>query len=261
MVGFFRAKSVLDPEVEAWHIEAWSWLLRNLGGVEDLKLSPLVRPSREWFPVSQPGGHALAREYFDIIRRHANLEHLNPDFRPKGGDPGQLSLGSIATLRPLQARAAGVYSRQGNAAAITYAPNLLSDFRGLVATLAHELAHMMLDGVAEPRPPGDDAEELLTDIAVIYLGFGIFGAQTAFRFGQFQSVESQGWQTSRLGYLTEAEWAFGLSVFLALTGRGVADVSPWVKPEIAAKVKRSMAYLNAKPNIVQQWRAIEPRPQ
>ena len=72
----------------------------------------------------------------------------------------------------------------------------------MVATFAHELSHYLTATAPEPPPGGWDNWEFATDICASFLGFGIFVANSAFSFNQYTEVDSQGWQSSRGGYLT-----------------------------------------------------------
>jgi hypothetical protein len=86
-----------------------------------------------------------------------------------------------------------------------------------IATMAHELAHYVLATLKSGVPGGRELAELATDLAVAYLGFGVFSANTAFEFSQHQDTFSQGWSSSRNGYLSERSWAFAIALFCALT--------------------------------------------
>jgi hypothetical protein len=88
--------------------------------------------------------------------------------------------------------------------------SLLEDPLLVVATLAHELSHViLLDGKLIHRD-ADDMEPL-TDLLTVYLGFGIFTANAARRFTQHQSDRKQGWSMRRLGYLPEEVFAYALA--------------------------------------------------
>jgi hypothetical protein len=104
---------------------------------------------------------------------------------------------------------------------ITYRTDMLDDPMGLVATFAHELAHYRLSTVTELPPGGREAIEPATDLASVFMGFGLFLANSAFNFDQFQDISTQGWSYSKQGYLGEADLAYALAIFTLLT-----DTSP-----------------------------------
>jgi len=77
----------------------------------------------------------------------------------------------------------------------------------------------------------------------VYMGFGVFGAASAFNFSQHQDVMSQGWQWSRHGYLSEQTWCFALALFLELRGEEVELVKPHLKNALFSDVTAALKYL------------------
>ena len=57
---------------------------------------------------------------------------------------------------------------------ISYVPALLKRPDHLIATLAHELAHYLLATARDSPPCEKEEREFLTDLAAVYLGFGVF---------------------------------------------------------------------------------------
>ena len=58
-----------------------------------------------------------------------------------------------------------------------------------------------------------DDHEPMTDLLTVYLGLGIFTANSASRFRQFQDERRVGWATQRLGYLSERVFGYALAKF------------------------------------------------
>jgi hypothetical protein len=140
-----RRRSFLDPEAEESHVAAWRWLLRQFGGIADVSRSPLVLPTRRFFPPTEAVGQARAEHVFDCVKRHARL----PDWPCRlvaQAPPPELRVEGVAALRHAGDRAAGTFSLHGNEAVVTYDPASLNDPFKLVATFAHELAHYKLAG-------------------------------------------------------------------------------------------------------------------
>jgi hypothetical protein len=54
----------------------------------------------------------------------------------------------------------------------------------------------------------------------VYFGAGIFNANAAFQFSQWQDVVAsrQGWSTRRLGYLSEEEFGYALACYANIRG-------------------------------------------
>ena len=78
----------------------------------------------------------------------------------------------------------------------------------------------------------------------VYLGFGIFGANSAFNFSQHRDVMSQGWKYSRHGYLGERGLIFALAIFLELKKQTSDDVEPLLKRHLFSELKKARRYLN-----------------
>jgi hypothetical protein len=241
--GLFKQKLFLDPDDEVWQLETWKWLLDSLGGLDDLKLSPLVMPSRVFFPPTSATGHERAEYIFGLVKQHARLNDWSCRLVAQPQRPGA-RVGEVAALKfesgqmPL-----GTFGVEGNQVVITYDPASLDNPGTLVATLAHELAHYLLATLPEPPPGGPDNLEFATDLTTVYLGFGVFGANLAFHFEQHQDVLSQGWSWSRQGYLSQREWCFALATFFVLRQKPVEDAKPFLKDHVYSDVSKAMSYL------------------
>jgi hypothetical protein len=120
----------------------------------------------------------------------------------------------------------------------------------LVATLAHELAHYRLAGVPTEPPGGADALEFATDLTTVYLGFGLFGANSAFNFRQYQDVMSQGWEAARQGYLSEREWVFALAVYLELRQQSSTEAKSFLKPHLYSDLRKAQRYFERNPHVL-----------
>ena len=246
----FGAKPFLDPEIEAWQIETWAWLLKNLGGVEDLAKSPIVQPTREFFPHTDAEGHALAEHIFAAVKRHARMEDwpcelVDQPYAPRAYVGGYVTLELVEGGSPL-----GTFSHDGRRASITYAPESLREPVVLIATLVHELAHYRLATLPGDRPGGAEALEFATDLTTVYLGFGAFGANCAFNFERFQSGLSHGWKSARQGYLGEREWVFSLAIFLILRGQPVETLRPLLKHHLYVDLRTAFRSLIRRPSLL-----------
>src|SRR5262249_49906588 len=95
----------------------------------------------------------------------------------------------------------------------------LKDPMALVAVLAHELGHIILlrPGLIDRDDPD---MEPLNDLLTVFLSFGIFTANSAFRFEQHSDNTSQGWSVRRLGYLSEEQFGYALARFAFERGEG-----------------------------------------
>jgi hypothetical protein len=90
--------------------------------------------------------------------------------------------------------------------------SLLKDPLAAVATVAHELGHVVLLDGGHMRPDAEDMEPM-TDLVTVYLGLGVFTANAARRFLRYQLDNREGWSMERLGYLPEVVYAYALARF------------------------------------------------
>ena len=134
-------------------------------------------------------------------------------------------------------------SEGGHFAVITYDPELENDQQALVATFAHELGHYLMATAASAPPGGWELQELHTDLAAVYLGFGIFMANSAWSFGQFQSAGMIGWSSRTQGYLSEVALVSALAIFQRLIGRDPVEAAPYLEDHLRKEVRRAGAGL------------------
>jgi hypothetical protein len=132
----------------------------------------------------------------EVIPDSSELMEMLPAYSSKSEDPAGLHFGGSDEERPL----------------IAVRRSLLKDPLTVVATLAHELGHVILLDGGHMRRDADDMEPM-TDLVTVYLGLGIFTANAARRFLQFQDDRQQGWSMNRFGYLPEPVYAYALARF------------------------------------------------
>ena len=253
MFKLFGGGRFLEADVEDWLLETWAWLLTEFGGMDRLRRAPLVLPTREFFPPTETTGHARALYLFGRIKVMTGMVdwpcELEAFDRPVGGrvaQVGALKRGGSAN---------GTFRTTDNRAIISYASDLVDQPMRLIATLTHELAHYLLLAKARTDPPGGaELEELATDLAVAHMGFGVFSANTAFEFGQHQDAFSQGWSSSRSGYLSERSWAFALALFCAL--KDIPAPIEHLKDTLVDPTRKAMRYLDRHATLLAPLRNI-----
>ncbi len=244
---FWKAKPTIDFDDEHWQIETWSWLLKNFGGVKRLKNQRVALPSKTHFPASGQTGEAHAAfvfaqvaDWFGVDPEEFELECQEEDINP--------SVAPLGVVQNAPRNALGTYQYrhdENKKHVVSYAPSLLKNLESLIATFAHEICHPLLFGIMELPPGGPQAEEFATDLAMIFFGFGVFGANASFVFEQFNdnAVGTQGWKVNRAGYLTQHEWGYGLAVRTILTGEDDTLMLQFLSPGAVAHYKKNLKYL------------------
>jgi hypothetical protein len=207
----FRSRLPVTDEERVWVDEGFRRLTRMLGA-HRLIDAPIILPTDEFFPdrydKDEPGLRVMFRRVcahmqvdsgrvdLDIIPDSSELMAMLPEYRLASKDPAGLHFGES----------------RGERALIGIKQSLLQDPLCLIATLAHELAHVILldDGHMSREVPD---MEPMTDLATVFLGFGIFTANAARRFVQHQDDRRQGWSMSHAGYLPEQVYGYALARF------------------------------------------------
>jgi hypothetical protein len=215
-----RTKLPVTEEERLWVEDGFRRLSRMLGASR-LQNAAVVLPTDEFFPDLWDGTESALRKLFhrvcgymgvdpnqvevEIIPDASELLEALPAYRLSGQNvPAGLHFGGGEGERPL----------------VAMRNSLLKDPLGAVATLAHELSHViLLDGGHLAR----DAEDMepLTDLATVYLGLGVFTANASRNFRKYQDDHRAGWSMSRLGYLPETVFGYALARFAK--ERGEAD--------------------------------------
>ena len=112
----------------------------------------------------------------------------------------------------------------------------------LVATVAHELGHVRLLGEGRIHSGYDDHEPL-TDLLTVFLGLGVFTANSAFSFKQWSDNSYQGWRTERKGYLTEEMFGYALALFALMRGERSLVWSEFLEGSVKTHFKDALKYL------------------
>ncbi|MEM9068615.1 MAG: hypothetical protein AAGE52_08920 [Myxococcota bacterium] len=203
-----------------WVFEAARWWLSNFGGFAEFATTPIVLPTKEDFPVDTSlCGHALTEDYFGYAKEHARLgdwplvmvSEAVPNVAEilHGMPHGMTAPVSGSTAGPMQ---------DGDPLAIPYDPSLLDDPVALVATMARGMSHYHLYGATTEFPGEAEDREYFVDLGAVFLGFGVFLANSAFRFQQTESGMMVGWGCTRRGALSELDVSYVLALACALTG-------------------------------------------
>jgi hypothetical protein len=117
---------------------------------------------------------------------------------------------------------------------------LFIDQLQLIAVFAHELAHYLLATAGEWPVCADDEKECLTDLAAVFMGFGVFLANARFSRETYTDGVWHGWRIGHAGYLPEADLIFALALFLRAKGLDADAACDSLKPHLAKLLRRAM---------------------
>lgn len=212
-MSFLKRPRFLDSETAEWQVDTFVWLISNLEGWQRFQETELVLPTAEFYPAEGLSGEPLAQRLFELSKKHAEMSDWPVKLEAQDADPDALVAPTLAVKGLPSSPAGTIRWDETDPPVITYNPDLVDRPMSLVATFAHELCHYLIGGIEEEPPGGWEVEEFATDLAVVFMGFGVFALNTSFQFTQSSDDFSQGWQVSRQGYLTERELTFAFALF------------------------------------------------
>jgi hypothetical protein len=235
----FARKLIVDDDTAAWHIDNFAWLIRQFGGGAGLAQSKLVLPGPGFFVADGESGHALALRIFDQVKAYCGMSDWEVDLVADDNPLADQGARSLAMIAP-QRHALGTFGVAGNRIVISYVPSLLKRPDQFIATLAHELAHYLLATRREPPPCEEDEREFLTDLAAVYLGFGVFLANARFFHESYEDGPVHGWRMGHSGYLPEPDLIFALALFIRAKAADPAPALNRLKPHLATMLRRTL---------------------
>ena len=242
MFGLFKPKPPLDDEQRQWADHSFRRLAILLGS-DRLVNATVVLPIEEHFPDPYDQSEEALRRMVDRVAVKMQI------------DPSQVDVDLFDAEYDVSRKLVPFFSGKGSESPAglyfhtpeerqTIAVNAseLKDPMALVAVIAHEIGHVILLRPGRVRRDEPDMEPL-NDLLTIFLGFGIFTANAAFRFTQYTNNQSQGWSTRRLGYLSEPMLGYALARFAYERQEEKPEWASFLKSNISPYLKQSLAWL------------------
>ncbi len=236
MIGWFRSSPPVEDHVIDWIFETYAWLLGEFGGMAEHVGTRLILPTPDFFPVDELEGRELAEELFLWTKQHAGMIDWPCRLVEHDTDDDIHAVMQLVPHSYQRSGAAGTFVYNGRRATISYDPRGLAQPMRLVSTFAHELGHYLLAGSRNHPPGGPETEEPATDLAAVFLGFGIPMANGTF------VATGTGW--SRKGYLGEGDLAYALAIFAALVEADPGVIVSHLRSNPRAYFKRSCKHVS-----------------
>lgn len=240
MLSLFGPRLPIDRDELDWQLATFKWMEQEFGAVGTRQL---VLPTPAFFPASDRKEHERIEDLFGHVRHLAGMEDW-PCELEAGESDRPAHVGTALLLRHEGAPApCGTFRIVGEHGAerivISYNPSMGADTTSLIATFAHELSHYLMSTARSAPPGGWSLHELHTDLVAVGLGFGIFLANSARNFSQFQNATEMGWSSKIQGYLSEGALVTGLVLFQRLGGRDPEAARPWLKSYLQTDLTRA----------------------
>ena len=241
---FGAPKPTVTSEDKEWVEEAFLWFESQYSR-EYLKNLRIIEPTKEFFPLDFKGTEENADELARMICDCMQIKNVRIDLHYFSDKPLELAEGIVTTqsdagYKQESNNTLGTYLEEGHKHySIGIELELLKDPVNLIATLAHELSHLILLG--EGRL--EENNEELTDLNCIALGFGIFTCNSIFSFAQWQGTSHQGWQAQRRGYIPEQVATYGLALLANYQNTERIDWIKYLNPSPKKMVEKNLKYL------------------
>jgi hypothetical protein len=243
MLGFPKPKLPVNDEEKEW-IDGGFVRLAVMLSWARLLHSPVVVPAPEHFPDPYDGTETGAFRMFRRVAMAMKLDYEEIEVTVVAGDHN-----STRRLVPFYSEktsgAAGLYHRDPSSVAhISFNESKLKDPVALVATLAHELGHVIL---LEPGLMNGDEPDIepLTDLLTVFLGLGVLTSAASVPSRQLANVNAQHLSTQRLAYLSEEEFGYALARFAWERGEVKPAWTKYLTMNVDEYFKRSSAWLAA----------------
>lgn len=218
MFGIFKKKPLLEDFSKKWLLENYEWAMRNCGSDTFIEDVTLILPTDEFFPKKVEDKKQLVRYAFEQIKNYALMSDWPIDIIEKESNPDPVVGATlVVTGAPYEAPMDTIYPETDDEPIlITYSLELTNNLDRLVASFAYELARIFSTYIEEEPPCEEDTYGHNVELVSIFLGFGIILINSAFQFEQYTDVDSQGWKSSSVGFLSQYEMTYALAIFCEL---------------------------------------------
>jgi hypothetical protein len=223
-------KCPVEPEMRAWIDSRWKWLEEQFG-VAFLRGRDVILPSPDYFPEPYEGSEDDIRRMIERVCEYMSIdpETIEISFYDDS-DPIADHPMFAGAMRP---GTAGLYHADGGKYRIWLEVGGLEDPLGLVATMAHELSHVHLLGHGR-IPDETEDHEPLTDLLTVFMGLGVFTANSVIREKHWNEGQYSGWQMSRKGYLGMREFGYAFACFARSRGEESPNWARELRPDVRA---------------------------
>ena len=241
-----KPKAPISAEARVWVEEAFARLAELQGRDRFLSL-PVILPTVEFFPNDFQSNEESLQDTLDRVCGFMQVDPRRVVLDVFDDLEEEVTRKLRETLPYWEGQskgAAGTYQEDGEAEKfkISVKRSRLKDPMTLIAVLAHELGHVRLLGDGRLDREAPDMEPL-TDLVTVFWGLGVFNANAAARFSQYDDGTKHGWSMKRLGYLSEPTFAYALAVFAYERGERNPLWAKYLTVNVGTYFRQSLKFL------------------
>lgn len=245
-MGLFSTSPPLSEREASW-IEASFRELLECFGAKFFLAREMVLPNDHYFPERFDGSIECLEQLKDRIAFHMGVDpgSAEVEYLPDESSHSRTGVAGLPEFGYAVYDTSNLihHRRQADGRhVIQVRVELVRRPQRLVASLAHELAHLLLEMPAEAEEERERLE-LITDLTTVFCGMGIFNANAASDFRQWQDSRRNGWSVRRLGYLSEPQFAHALAYFSMIKGDFEPSWEKYLNVNLRAYLKASLASL------------------
>jgi hypothetical protein len=253
MSPFSTNKCPISEKRRKWIDYVFLWFFHNFDKQKIINRKVLV-PDFSDFPIKYSGDEISVWETLRIVatQMEVNTDDIQLEFYQEGITEISTggAFGDRLFLKNEEAEkySAGKYygKQEDGKFHIMLEVKTFTEPENLVATLAHEIAHIKLLGENKIK----ENNEPLTDLTTVIYGLGIFNANAAFQFKK----DFSSWGYNKQGYLSQMDWGYSLALYAFIKD----DPNPsWLKfltKNVRSDFKNSMNFINKNKQIVLNYK-------
>ena len=203
MISWLFPRPPLDIVEKAWTETRMLWLAEQFG-IARMIGTPVVMPADEFLEASFDGSKEAAERLLERVCTHLQV------------DPKQIEL-QIGEAQHCSSNSPGAIADAKRAGTVRVDQHELHDQEGLVANMARDIAQVMLSPAARSIPSQREIA-WLTDLLPVFLGLGVFVANSAVRESSLQNQNSCGCSSRRRDFLPARMVGYAMALFAAVRG-------------------------------------------
>ena len=228
----------VDNESREWIEQRMRWLVKEFGR-ERCQSATVVLPIASFFPDAYDGSEASVLALTHRVCGYMGIDHETIHVSLYVDQPPVETDGLVQGTR-------GLYQEEDGGFRIWLEVQNLGDPLALVATIAHELGHVLLLGQGRISPDEADHEPL-TDLLTVFLGLGVITSNAVVRESTLRMGHFSTWQMSRGGYLTMQQYGYALALFARLREEQPQKWVRVLRPDVKKAFKQGRKFLELHP--------------